>query len=539
MSNIYGRLTWIVTLLVLLFLSACGSSDSDSVVTAGDTLAPVITLNGDATISQYWGRDYVDAGATAVDDVDGEVSVTVSGEVNTEVAGDYTLTYTATDSSNNSSQLTRLVTVMAQRPFITTWDTRLQGVSGSEQVIIDTLGDGFSYTIDWGDGSIDNSVTGDITHTYATSGIYTIQISGKFPHFYMEGTYLDAFPDIDSVPVFFSDNHKLLSVEQWGDIQWQSMESSFRDAANLVVLADDIPNLSRVTSMASMFRGAENFNQDIGGWDVSSIADMSSMFSAAKSFNQDIGNWNVANVTNMSLMFVEADSFNQDVSAWNVANVTDMNSMFSGADNFNQSIGNWDVSNVNDMSWMFAGAKKFNQELNKWNVLNVGNMSFMFSRADAFNQNISSWNVLNVTDMRGMFAHATNFNQNIGDWDLSNVTDISGMFDSAEQFNQDIGNWNLAKVTNMSSTFINAVNFDQNIGNWDVSNVTNMHSLFANIALSTENYDALLLGWSTQSLEQNVVFHGGNSQYSQASVAARQALIEQFDWSITDGGPIN
>jgi hypothetical protein len=42
------------------------------------------------------GTDFTDPGATANDDTDGDVTVTVSGAVDTATAGVYTLTYTAT-----------------------------------------------------------------------------------------------------------------------------------------------------------------------------------------------------------------------------------------------------------------------------------------------------------------------------------------------------------------------------------------------------------------------------------------------------------
>jgi surface protein len=44
--------------------------------------------------------------------------------------------------------------------------------------------------------------------------------------------------------------------------------------------------------------------------------------------------------------------------------------------------------------------------------------------------------------------------------------------------------------------------FNQNIGGWDVSNVTDMSGMFSEIALSTENYDSLLDGWSNNLILQ-------------------------------------
>ncbi len=461
MSNIYGQLTWIVTLLIFLFLSACGSGDSDSVVTADDTLAPVITLNGDATISHYWGRDYVDAGATAVDDVDGEVNVTVSGEVNTEVAGDYTLIYTAIDSSNNSSQLTRLVTVMAQRPFITTWDTRIQGFSLYNQIEITTSGEGFDYSVDWGDDTVEHNMTGNVRHSYESPGIYTIKITGDFPHLYMRPLGYSYEFDAE---LFYSDNDKLLSVEQWGDIKWRSMHAAFREVSNLAIMAQDMPNLSQVTDMSYMFYGAEHFNQSIGAWDVS-------------------------NVTNMSYMFYSVRYFNQEIGVWDVSNVTDMSYMFHGANQFNKNIADWDVSSVTNMEHMFTFAGNFNQDISHWNVSGVVNMRLMFYRAELFNQDI-------------------------GHWDVSSVIDMTGMFSEAILFNQDLSAW-------------------------DVSNVTSMGSFFDNVTLSSDNYDALLLGWANLELQKDIFFNAGNSQYSEKSAAARQHIIDYFEWTIKDNGQIN
>ena len=91
------------------------------------------------------------------------------------------------------------------------------------------------------------------------------------------------------------------------------------------------------------------------------------MFYGATAFNQDIGGWNVSSVTDMIGMFYEATAFNQYIGGWDVGSVTHMGDMFNGATSFNQDIGGWDVRNVKNMAYMFYGATNFDQNLSKWN----------------------------------------------------------------------------------------------------------------------------------------------------------------------------
>jgi hypothetical protein len=79
-----------------------------------DVQAPVITLNGSNPTNIYVGSTYTDAGATAVDDVDGNVTsrIIVTGAVNPSVAGTYIITYTVKDNANNTATLTRTVNVI-------------------------------------------------------------------------------------------------------------------------------------------------------------------------------------------------------------------------------------------------------------------------------------------------------------------------------------------------------------------------------------------------------------------------------------------
>ncbi len=79
-----------------------------------DVGAPEITLKGNGTVEVELGATYIDAGATATDDEDGDITPTVTGTVNTDKVGSYTITYTATDAAGNeATPLTRTVNVKA------------------------------------------------------------------------------------------------------------------------------------------------------------------------------------------------------------------------------------------------------------------------------------------------------------------------------------------------------------------------------------------------------------------------------------------
>ena len=257
------------------------------------------------------------------------------------------------------------------RPFVTTWRT----ASPNESITIPVGRSTGAYTVDWGDGAV-TSATGDVSHAYASPGEHQVVISGDFTRIYLNGS-----PNAE----------KLQSIDQWGDIQWESMNSAFEGATNMVYRANDAPNLSSVTDMYRMFGSATSFNGDISEWDVSGVTDMSGMFLDAESFNGDISSWDVSGVTDMFGMFAGADSFNGDISEWDVSGVTDMFVMFAGADSFNGDISDWDVSSVTDMSGMFLDADSFNGDISPWDVSGVTNMDQMFIDADSFTQNLGSW----------------------------------------------------------------------------------------------------------------------------------------------------
>ncbi len=76
-----------------------------------DTSAPALTLSGESTVNVNLGETYTDLGASAIDNIDGFVTVITEGQVDTSNTGEYILTYSATDSSGNQASIERLVIV--------------------------------------------------------------------------------------------------------------------------------------------------------------------------------------------------------------------------------------------------------------------------------------------------------------------------------------------------------------------------------------------------------------------------------------------
>jgi len=386
----------------------------------------------------------------------------------------YQIVVQATDGSKTVSNTITINVIDVPDPFVTTWKTDMNGASADDhQITITTSGDlAYDYTIDWGDGNEDTNVTGNITHTYATPGTYTVSILGTFPRFLSGAATTNA--------------RKLLSVEQWGDIQWLHFSGAFFHARNLNINTDEAPDLSQVQSLSRTFGNALSLtDEDFSNWDVSGITDMSEMFEGAESFNGDISTWDVSNVTTFNQMFSDNSSFNSDISNWDVSSVTDFGQMFENTASFNQDISNWDVSNA--------------------------------------------------TNFGELFSNALSFDQDLGSWDVSSATNMSSMFEGAESFNADLSNWNVSQVTNMSYMFLDS-SFSSDISNWDISEVTDMTDILEDANFTITNYNALLSAWSQLTPKSGVSFSVGNVRYSASAQSARNILTNTYNWTITDGG---
>jgi MYXO-CTERM domain-containing protein len=145
-----------------------------TVTVTPDVTIPVITLLGDASVSLELGTAYTDAGATAVDNIDGDISasITAVSTVDINTAGTYSVTYSVSDASGNAAaEVSRSVTITpdATKPTIT-----LVGDATVELVVGRVYTDAGATATDNIDGNITASIVVVSTVDANTVGTYTV-----------------------------------------------------------------------------------------------------------------------------------------------------------------------------------------------------------------------------------------------------------------------------------------------------------------------------------------------------------------------------
>jgi hypothetical protein len=142
-----------------------------------DQTKPALTLNGKDTVYVEVFGSYVEDGATAIDNKDGNITntIVITGTVNTSVVGSYTLTYTVNDVAGNRTVKTRTVIVRdTQKPVIANSDADANGVVKVQ--ILSVFIDRTTVT--------DNFYNPTLVVTPGSSGAVDTRFKGTYPMIY-------------------------------------------------------------------------------------------------------------------------------------------------------------------------------------------------------------------------------------------------------------------------------------------------------------------------------------------------------------------
>jgi len=197
-----------------------------------------------------------------------------------------------------------------------------------------------------------NDLSNEETITLPSSGIYDLEVFPKASNGFNRIRFNNG-----------GDRLKITDIKQWGNVVWSSFSSAFSGCSNMLTTAIDVPNLSQVTSMRTMFYLTEIPSIDVSNWDVSNVTDLGFMFNGTNA-NPDVSNWDVSNVTDMFQMFSDSFNANPDCRNWDVSNVTRMTKMFNGTnlsvENLTACYENWSQLNLQQNVEFSAGSTKYN-----------------------------------------------------------------------------------------------------------------------------------------------------------------------------------
>ena len=246
-----------------------------------DNTPPVITLNGDNPMTIECGSEFTDPGALATDDIDGNISVNSSNDVNVTEVGTYEVIYTATDSSGNTSSETRTVFVQgvlseivfgydsvvvadwAEYNYFLTTDEHVMGrihLGGDNYNIengflypmaIDNCG-GTNYEIIVTGDDIDFDTIGYYTQTYTATDSFGNSVSATLTFQVIDPLSISE-SNIENITLFPNPSSKNIFIKNLNgdelitmyDLLGRVVEIPFQNAENNSEIVADISSLKR------------------------------------------------------------------------------------------------------------------------------------------------------------------------------------------------------------------------------------------------------------------------------------------------------
>ena len=232
---------YVVTFRVADTHNASVTKEINVTVTAAvpDNTPPVITINGENPISIVANQDYYyDEGASALDDIDGVVIVTVENNVDEYKAGDYNVTYRAVDNAGNEAVAVRIVHVLPNLAIYMYDDTLVSlgqgdyrelhfGISSDVQDVVLINNPDFVSLVDHGDNTYHLAIE-PINATVADYYAMTI-------------VAYDASGDLnvtETIHVYYDTPAPILEIEGESDV-----EVNVNETVNINYIAENLTNL--------------------------------------------------------------------------------------------------------------------------------------------------------------------------------------------------------------------------------------------------------------------------------------------------------
>ena len=341
-----------------------------------------------------------------------------------------------------------------------------------------------NYTVDWGDGTVENFTSG--ATAYHQYDYNNAALNGTLSSRGYKQAIVTVTPQAGQT---FTSLNLNLKHNQSGLLQtyssgWLDILISGPNLSSLTLSAGTLNVVHRlleqaqlispnaISSFLYLFNGC-NVLQSLPVWVVKTTGavNMSGMFNSCSSL-QTVPLFSTAAVTIMSNMFNNCSSL-QTVPLFNTQAVTDMGSMFYYCSSL-QPVPLFNTAVVTNMSGMFYGCYSL-QTVPLFNTQAVTNMSSMFGGCYSL-QTVPLFNTAAVTNMLLMFQNCSSL-QTVPLFSTQAVTNMSSMFQNCSRL-QTVPLFNTAVVTNMSGMFYGCYSL-QTVPLFNTQAVTNMSSMFS------------------------------------------------------------
>tara|TARA_R110000823_G_scaffold279288_1_gene397591 strand:+ start:217 stop:1005 length:789 start_codon:yes stop_codon:yes gene_type:complete len=181
--------------------------------------------------------------------------------------------------------------------------------SNADQFKLPTVSAGsYNAVVLWGDGQSDTITSynqSEVTHTYASSGTYTVDIKGSFVgHSYVGG-----------------DAIKVVDLQNWGGTNLTiNNTAAFQGCTNMSISATDTCTLTG--DLSSCFRSTD-ITGGLSGWDFTNVTSFASALTGNSNWNEDISSWSIGNCGSFGFSSTAMSTANYDalLIAWEAQSV--------------------------------------------------------------------------------------------------------------------------------------------------------------------------------------------------------------------------
>jgi surface protein len=339
------------------------------------------------------------------------------------------------------------------------------------------LGGTYNFTVNWGDNSALSTITAyndaDITHTYATEGVYQIECEGTINRFRFANA---------------GDRLLVRDVKNWGSLQLGATSGSqFQGCSNMTVSAIDSLDVSGTSNFNGMFNNCPAITtiKLSAGTPVGSMANF--FYGGTALTSLDLSVLNMSSVTSLSNAFYQCVNLTSigNISGWNTGNINAFDYVFYNCRKLNTlDVSNWDTSKITTFYRAFTDCRELpSLDCTDWNVGEVTTFSEAFSNCYLLTTigSTTNWNTSKCTTFNWMFHNNYVLHGiDVSGWDAHLVTSINAMFaNNWAQETIDVSNWVTTALVTADEAFYHChIITELDVSNWSTPSLTVMSNMF-------------------------------------------------------------